>query len=71
MIHPHIHRITSKLETLWLANPTLRFGQLVESVEDTAWDLIPQRVCSPRLMWLGDDAFEAALDRRLPKPTSL
>lgn len=59
------HQLTllSKLAAAWDNVPTARLGQLLESVENVAWDICPQRVCAPRLLWLGDDLFETALDR--------
>jgi hypothetical protein len=60
-----IQRVSAKLTQLWAANPGARLGQLLELVENTAWDLCTQRVCAPRLMHLPDELFEAALDRHL------
>lgn len=59
-----IPRMLAKLQTLWAANPDMRLGQLLETIEDTGWDMLSQRACAPRLMWMGDDLFEAALDAR-------
>ena len=59
-------RFLTKLETAWTTSPTLRFGQLVESVENVGWDLFErgtqQRAYAPRLSQMGDDLFEAAMD---------
>lgn len=70
-----IQRITTKLTTLWSRQPELRLGQLLEQVENTAWDLIPQRFTSARLGELPDETLEAALDihlrRTSAKPSSL
>ncbi len=60
-------RILSKLETLWDRQPAQHFGQLVEEVENVAWEQLIQRDFSPRLSNMGDDLFEAALDIQLAK----
>jgi len=58
-------RILSKFERAWDAQPDLSFGQLVENVENTAWDLVAQRHCSARLANLPDQVLEMALDKTL------
>lgn len=51
-----------KLQAAREAHPTLPFGALLESIEEKAWDLLPQRHCSMRLMNMSDDLFEQGLD---------
>lgn len=53
--------LLAKLHAASSATPNLSFGQLVEAVEDIAWDLCPQRAHSPRMMHMPDHLFEAAL----------
>jgi len=60
-----IPRITTKLAQLWAANPNLRLGQLLEQMENRAWDLCSVRYCAPRLMELPDELLEMALDERV------
>lgn len=63
--------ILAKLNQAWTLTPQLRFGQLIESVENIAWDLlhqIEQRDYSARLMYLPDHYFEAALDQWISIP---
>lgn len=58
----HRQRILAKLALAWDNAPNARLGQLLESVENVGWDMVPQRVAAPRLLWMGNDVFEAALD---------
>lgn len=60
---PHQRRILDKLAKAWENAPTARLGQLLESVENIGWDMVNPRVHSPRLLWMGDDIMEAALDQ--------
>lgn len=64
-----IKRIVTKLGDLWAAQPNLALGQLVEKVEDQAWERYyvanPTRPFSARLMNLPDEAFEAALNEMI------
>lgn len=60
--------LVNRLTAAWDASPDLRFGQLVESVENVGWDLVTERVCSPRLAWMGDDLFTAACNAWLGVP---
>ncbi len=65
-----IARMVAKLEELWQANPDLRLGQLLERVEDTAWDgleALQQRHVSRRLMHLPDHWLETAINHHLPR----
>lgn len=62
--------LLNRLAAAWTLTPTMRFGQLVESVENLGWDLLPQRVSSPRMCWMSDDLFEAALNRWISEPES-
>ncbi len=59
----HQLNLLSKLAAAWDNAPGARLGQLLESVENVGWELCQQRVCAPRLLWMGDDLFEAALDK--------
>jgi hypothetical protein len=59
----HRERILTKLAAAWDHAPNARLGQLLESVENVGWDISPQRVAAPRLLWMGNDLFEAALDQ--------
>lgn len=61
-----IPRVLSALERTWRANPHLRLGELLEHIENRAWDIPQQRVHAPRLMWLSDELFEAALNATPP-----
>ena len=65
-------RILAKLAAAWELAPAARLGQLIESVENGGWDIIEQqqrqRVHSPRLLWMDDSLFEAALDRWIGVP---
>lgn len=64
-----IPRMMAKLEELWSAHPELCLGQLLEQIEDVAWDQLEQfqqRHVSRRLMNLPDHWFETALNRQLP-----
>lgn len=57
-------RLLAKLAVAWEHAPNARLGQLLESVENVGWEQVcTQRVHAPRLLWMGDDLFEAALDR--------
>ena len=60
--------LLARLSTAWAVTPNLTFGQLVESVENVAWDLVPQRYCSTRLANLPDHLFEAALNQWINLP---
>lgn len=59
---PHQSSVLTKLTRAWEHCPEARFGQLLESIENVAWDIAPQRAYAPRLLWLTDALFEAALD---------
>lgn len=62
-------QLITKLQQAWTATPHLRFGQLIESVENIAWaELQQQRDFSARLMYLPDHLFEAALDQWIALP---
>lgn len=64
-------QILIKLKQAWTLTPELTFGQLVESVENIAWDMfqkISQREFSMRLLHLPDNFFEAALDQWINDP---
>ncbi len=52
-----------KLAAASAATPSLTFGQLTESVENLAWDMVGTRHFSQRLMHLPDHVIEAALDQ--------
>ncbi len=63
--------LLTKLQQTWAATPQLRFGQLIESVENIAWaelERVHQRECSARLLHLPDQFFEAALDQWIAMP---
>lgn len=65
------HELIVKLEKAWALAPALRFGQLIESIENIAWPLYEQdqgRTCSARLMNLPDVYFEAALNQWIAIP---
>ena len=57
-----------KLADAWSATPALTFGQLVESVENVTWDMVPERYSSARLAALPDHVFETALDQWIGMP---
>ncbi len=60
-----------KLNNAWAATPQCRFGQLIESVENIAWEMLErdqQRNFSTRLLYLPDHYFEAALDQWISIP---
>lgn len=64
-----IPRMLAKLTQLWEANPEMRLGQLLEQVEDVAWDqmeALQSRHVSRRLMNLPDHWFETGLNHKLP-----
>lgn len=66
--------LLNRLAAAWDTSPSLRFGQLVESVENAGWDLFErqslQRAYSPRLCQMADDLFGAALDLWLMDPAA-
>lgn len=55
--------LLTRLAAASAATPSLTFGQLIESVENLAWDMVAQRHVSMCLMHLSDHLFEAALDQ--------
>lgn len=60
--------LLGRLAQAWSATPNLTFGQLVESVENVAWDMVAVRHTSARLAALPDHVFEAALDKWIDLP---
>lgn len=60
--------LLSRLERAWAVTPTLTFGQLIESVENGAWDMVDRRWTSARMLHMPDDLFSAALDRWVNVP---
>ncbi len=60
---PHQQVLLSKLAVAWEHIPNARLGQLIESVEEVGWDILPQRHCSMRLCNMSDQLFEQAMDR--------
>jgi hypothetical protein len=67
-----IPKICAMLQSLWVANPNLSFGQLIESVESLAWDgPFPNRDFSARLMNLPDEWLEHALNLAAKGPIKL
>lgn len=64
-----IPRMMDKLTQLWEAHPELSLGQLLEQVEDAAWDqmeAVQNRHVSRRLMNLPDHWLETGINRKLP-----
>ncbi len=61
-------QLLAKLAAAWTASPILTLGQLIESVENNAWDMIPQRHFSMRLMHLPDHVLAVALDQWVNVP---
>ncbi len=62
---PRITRISSKLTACWSANPDLRFGQLLEFIENVSWrelEKAHQREFSARWLYLPDEFLEKGLD---------
>ncbi len=57
-----IPRIVSKIQSIWMARPNANLGSVLETIENQAWDMVPQRYTSARLMHLPDWALESALD---------
>lgn len=57
-----VSRMLAKLEVLWRLNPNLRFGELIEKIEDVAWEFKGIRYCSARLMNIEDENMEVAID---------
>lgn len=57
-----IHRIGLKLVAIRSACPESTFGIVIERIEDMAWDSVPHRYCSARLMNMPDELFEHGLD---------
>ncbi len=55
-------RILTKLALAWESQPDVPFGALIEAVEEVAWDLLPHRHCSMRLMHMSDELFEQGVD---------
>lgn len=53
--------ILTKLDAATKLSP-LPFGALIEAIEEKAWDALPRRHCSMRLMNMADDLFEYGLD---------
>ena len=57
----------AKLGDVWATRPDLSLGQLVEQIENTAWDFYyekyPTRHFSMRLAHLSDADLEAALNK--------
>jgi len=62
--------LLTKLGSAWEQTPDLNFGKLVESIDNSVWDIVPHRHCSARLMNISDNLFEAALDRWIAEPTA-
>ncbi len=63
-----IKRVMTKLERAWHAAPDMTLGQIIEQVEDIAWErytALSQRSASARLMNLDDAALEWALNEWL------
>ncbi len=60
----------AKLAAAWAVSPTLTLGQLIESVENVAWDLVGNRHVSMRLMHLPDHVLGAALDQWTNAPAA-
>lgn len=63
--------LLNKLQQAWTITPHLRFGQLIESVENIAWadfERDQQRECSARLLYLPDRYFEGGLDQWIALP---
>jgi hypothetical protein len=56
-------RLLNKLQSAWESTPDTSFGALLEQIEEVAWNLLPQRHCSMRLMNMSDELFEQGLDR--------
>lgn len=61
-------RILQKLKTAWEVSPHLSFGQLAESIDNTVWELVPNRHCSARMMNIPDELFESTLDLWIRMP---
>jgi hypothetical protein len=57
--------VLDKLGRLWWHHPDKDLGQVLEEVENLAWELIPTRYTSTRLGELPDKYLEQALDRLL------
>lgn len=66
----HQLSLLSKLAAAWDNAPSARLGQLLESIENVGWDMCTQRVCAPRLLWMSDELFSAALDKWNADPVS-
>lgn len=62
-------RICQKLAELWKTRPHRKLGEVIEQVEDRAFDLIQTRYVSARLMNLADHDFERAVDSLLSELT--
>lgn len=55
-------RLLSKLATISDAAPGINLGAIIEDIENRAWDTVPQRHVSMRLMNLPDEILERGMD---------
>ncbi len=56
------NRLLNKLLAIADSQPDVNLGALLEAVEGKAWDSLPQRHCSARLMHMADDLLERGCD---------
>lgn len=54
--------LLNKLLAIADAHPATNLGALIEAVEECAWDTLPQRHCSMRLMNMSDELLERGID---------
>ncbi len=61
-------RLLNKLLAVADAHPATNLGALIEAVEECAWDTLPQRHCSMRLMNMSDELLERGIDAWMQSP---
>lgn len=61
-------RLLTKLGEAWKVSQHLSLGQLIESIDNLVWEMVPTRHTSARMMHVSNELFEQALDQWIHMP---